>query len=356
MSMRVSVSAALRASLRASRLGAGGAAAGAAAAAAAASSSAAVVRRLSSEAVSSAPSALPPITSTEPVEHPLTSHAWTAAKLEEIGAREVERSTSLTSCTEDESRVLVDAFRLHNSSMPLRDLVVRGRVLKVNPSHVLVDTGVRLARVPSVDLTRDSVVGWWGEGEPLPAPTEAERARGGKRLPPVRVGDVIAVSLQGTDTPEGLFGARGAGGAGGGALKRRAAGVWEEVQRAHREGTVVHGRVLNRLAGGYSVGVGGLVCYLPANLCSRATARAVGVLRPFRVESVNKAAFNVVLADVSLADELEQSLPQGEGREPAAHGAAAEGQASSTVAANADPADEARRAMEHLKGVLPKSS
>lgn len=39
------------------------------------------------------------------------------------------------------------------------------------------------------------------------------------------------------------------------------------------------GRILNQLVGGYAVGVGGLVCFLPAQACHAITASRIGKLQ-----------------------------------------------------------------------------
>jgi hypothetical protein len=39
------------------------------------------------------------------------------------------------------------------------------------------------------------------------------------------------------------------------------------------------GRIMNQLTGGYAVGVAGLVCFLPAQLCTPLTASRIGQLQ-----------------------------------------------------------------------------
>jgi len=59
----------------------------------------------------------------------------------------------------------------------------------------------------------------------------------------------------------------------------RARLIWAEIE-AHRDNhTTLKGRVLNPMNSGYSVGVGGVVGFLPFSLCSLLTASKVGLLQ-----------------------------------------------------------------------------
>jgi hypothetical protein len=100
------------------------------------------------------------------------------------------------------------------------------------------------------------------------------------------------------------------------------------LREAMRTETPVMGRILNAVNRGYSVGVAGLVCFLPITQClfqvsmldkllhttatitsSRVsrlwrlgavqTAARVGVLQPFFVQSIREDIRNVVLADAA---------------------------------------------------------
>jgi len=67
-----------------------------------------------------------------------------------------------------------------------------------------------------------------------------------------------------------------------------------------KDGRPVKGRLLNSLAGGYSVGVAGIVCFLPNRNASKVTAGRIGELSEYRVIQMNASRSNVVLSDCRL--------------------------------------------------------
>jgi ribosomal protein S1 len=74
--------------------------------------------------------------------------------------------------------------------------------------------------------------------------------------------------------------------------------VWRELEDSRGKRTPVQGRVLNACAGGYAVGVAGIVALLPYGRFTMETVRRVGTLQPFVVESVNEQRRLLVVADV----------------------------------------------------------
>ncbi len=56
-----------------------------------------------------------------------------------------------------------------------------------------------------------------------------------------------------------------------------AARAWHALTRAW--GCQVMGRMLNTITGGYSVGVGGIVAFLPFSSCSLVSAGRIGALQ-----------------------------------------------------------------------------
>ena len=111
----------------------------------------------------------------------------------------------------------------------------------------------------------------------------------------VRVGDVLHVVLETTETPFGdpavsLDMPKG---------PARLELAMKEIADAFENHQTVLGRVLNPLNGGYAVGVGGIVGFCPYSNCSLETASRVGVLQPFYVNATRREpTFNLVLCDV----------------------------------------------------------
>src|SRR5262245_12039769 len=112
--------------------------------------------------------------------------------------------------------------------------VVRGKVLKVLPSEVIVDVGYKSEGIIDIDEFTDA----------------AGRVH-------VAVGDQVDVLLEKTENKEGYV-----------VLSKEKAEkmkVWEEVERAYTTGTVITGRVIERIKGGLAVDIG-VRAFLPGSL------------------------------------------------------------------------------------------
>ena len=125
----------------------------------------------------------------------------------------------------------------------------------------------------------------------------------------IRVGDVLHVTLETTETPFGdpavtLDMPRG---------PDRTKTAMKELMDAFETGQPVMGRLLNPLNGGYAVGVGGIVGFCPFRSCSLPTASRIGVLQPFYVAGIREVPFNLVLSDV---DSYQHSRPPPQPAQP----------------------------------------
>lgn len=117
---------------------------------------------------------------------------------------------------------------------PVEGELLEGRVLKVTPKEVIVDFGYKLeGLVPSEQFQQ-------ADGMPL-----------------VHVGDTIDVMIdRHGEHPEGFM-----------LLSHQKASLlrsWENLEKAHREGLLVSGRVLGRIKGGFAVDVG-VEAFMPAS-------------------------------------------------------------------------------------------
>lgn len=77
--------------------------------------------------------------------------------------------------------------------------------------------------------------------------------------------------------------------------------VFEELKIAHHLGLQVDGRVLNKVVGGYAVGIAGMVAFLPNSRAAPSTVRRVGALNKFTVYRISGSPWNhdIVVADTA---------------------------------------------------------
>src|SRR5215472_8544343 len=153
--------------------------------------------------------------------------------------------------------------------------VVKGTVLKVTPSEVIVDVGYKSEGIISV-------------GEFLDENGEVT----------VQPGDIVDVLLERTEDREGYV-----------VLSREKAEkmkIWDEVEKAYAERKVVIGRVIERIKGGLAVDIG-VRAFLPGSQIDVRPVRNLDALRGqelrMRVIKVNKKRGNIVLSRKALLEE-----------------------------------------------------
>ena len=158
--------------------------------------------------------------------------------------------------------------------------VVKGRVVGITPSHVMVD------------------VGYKSEGQ---IPLHEFLDRDGN--PQVKVGDDIDVYFDSSEA-EG----------GGIVLSRQRAEnmkVWEDIEKASREGTGVDGVIVAKVRGGFKVDVG-VPAFLPGSHVdirpTRNLDRFLGTRDKFAVLKFNRARGNVVVSRRALLEKERDSL------------------------------------------------
>jgi len=146
--------------------------------------------------------------------------------------------------------------------------IIRGRVLTVTPSEVIVDIGYKSEGIiPVAEFTDFS-------GNVL-----------------VKPGDSVDVLLERTEDQNGYV-----------VLSKDKAEkmkVWDEVEKAYRAGTTVRGRVIERIKGGLAVDIG-VKAFLPGSLVDVKPVKNLEALRgkdlDFKVISVDKKRGNIVLS------------------------------------------------------------
>jgi small subunit ribosomal protein S1 len=153
--------------------------------------------------------------------------------------------------------------------------VVKGTVLKVTPSEVIVDVGYKSEGIIPIDEFLDE------SGQVT-----------------VESGDIVDVLLERTEDREGYV-----------VLSREKAEkmkIWDEVEKAYAERKVVIGRVIERIKGGLAVDIG-VRAFLPGSQIDVRPVRNLDALRGqelrMRVIKVNKKRGNIVLSRKALLEE-----------------------------------------------------
>ncbi|HEX9146048.1 MAG TPA: 30S ribosomal protein S1 [Candidatus Binatia bacterium] len=160
--------------------------------------------------------------------------------------------------------------------------VVKGRVVGITSTHVLID------------------VGYKSEGQ-IPLPEFTDR-HGNVQ---VKVGDDVDVYF---DSSEGENG--------GIVLSRQRAEnmkIWEEIEKAYNEGKGIEGHIVGKVKGGFKVDVG-VPGFLPGSHVdirpSRNLDKFIGTTDRFAVLKYNRARGNVVLSRRALLEKERDSLKQ----------------------------------------------
>jgi small subunit ribosomal protein S1 len=157
--------------------------------------------------------------------------------------------------------------------------IIKGRVIKVTPSDVVVDIGYKSEGL----LPVSEVTGYDGEVR-------------------VKRGDEIEVFIDRLEDSSGYV-----------ALSREKAArmrVWDVIEAAYKADEPISGRVLDRVKGGLSVDVGGVKAFLPGSLIDTKPVKNLDALRghelKFKIVSFDKKRSNVVLSRRAIV-EVEQS-------------------------------------------------
>ncbi len=155
--------------------------------------------------------------------------------------------------------------------------IIRGRVLAITPSEVIVDIGYKSEGIIS-----------------------ALRVHRLLRQGDVKQGDAVDVLLERTEDQNGYV-----------VLSKDKAEkmkVWDEVEKSYRSGSTVRGRVIDRIKGGLAVDIG-VKAFLPGSLVDVKPVKNLESLRgkelDFKVISVDKKRGNIVLSRKAVV-EVEQ--------------------------------------------------
>src|SRR6185436_2264862 len=157
--------------------------------------------------------------------------------------------------------------------------IVRGRVIKVTPSDVVVDIGYKSEGL----LPIGEVTGYDGQVK-------------------VKRGDEIEVYVERLEDQSGYV-----------VLSREKAArmrVWDDIEGAYKNDQPISGRVIARVKGGLQVDVGGIKAFLPGSLIDTKPVKNLDALRGhelrFKIVSFDKKRANVVLSRRAIV-EVEQA-------------------------------------------------
>jgi small subunit ribosomal protein S1 len=155
--------------------------------------------------------------------------------------------------------------------------IIRGRILTITPSEVIVDIGYKSEGIIPISEFTDY------SGQVT-----------------VQQGDAVDVLLERTEDQNGYV-----------VLSKDKAEkmkVWDEVEKAYRSGSSVKGRVIDRIKGGLAVDIG-VKAFLPGSLVDVKPVKNLESLRgrefEFKVISVDKKRGNIVLSRKAVV-EVEQ--------------------------------------------------
>jgi small subunit ribosomal protein S1 len=156
--------------------------------------------------------------------------------------------------------------------------IIRGKVLKVTPSDIVVDIGYKSEGL----LPAHEVTGYDG-------------------VVKVKRGDEIEVFIERLEDSSGYV-----------ALSREKAArmrVWDDIEAAFKADQPINGRVIDRVKGGLQVDVGGVKAFLPGSLIDTKPVKNLDALRghemKFKIVSFDKKRSNVVLSRRAIV-EVEQ--------------------------------------------------
>ncbi len=161
--------------------------------------------------------------------------------------------------------------------------VVKGKVVGITSTHVLID------------------VGYKSEGQ---IPVQEFSDRQGNLQ--VKIGDEVEVFFDSSESDQG-----------GIQLSRQRAEnmrIWEEIEKAFNEGTGVEGHILGKVKGGFRVDVAGVPGFLPGSHVdirpSRNLDKFIGTTDRFAILKFNRARGNVVVSRRALLEQERDSLKQ----------------------------------------------
>ncbi|HVQ38297.1 MAG TPA: 30S ribosomal protein S1 [Pyrinomonadaceae bacterium] len=169
---------------------------------------------------------------------------------------------------------LLDQFEQEQASLQEGE-VVRGTVVGISERGVVIDFGYKSEGIVNpAEFTENGVLS-------------------------VKAGDEVDVLVKNMETADGL------------PILSRADAVrmkaWDDLEKAHREGTSIKGRVMERIKGGLRVDIDGIAAFLPGSQVDVRPVRNLDSLRNQEIEAkvikLNRKRSNVVLSRKAVIEE-----------------------------------------------------
>jgi small subunit ribosomal protein S1 len=169
---------------------------------------------------------------------------------------------------------LLDQFEQEQASLQEGE-VVRGTVVGISERGVVIDFGYKSEGIVNpAEFTENGVLA-------------------------VKAGDEVDVLVKNMETSDGL------------PILSRADAVrmkaWDDLEKAHREGTSIKGRVMERIKGGLRVDIDGIAAFLPGSQVDVRPVRNLDSLRNQEIEAkvikLNRKRSNVVLSRKAVIEE-----------------------------------------------------
>ncbi len=159
--------------------------------------------------------------------------------------------------------------------------VVKGKVLAIESGQVIIDVGSKVeGRIDSKEFT--------GPGN----------------LEEVNVGDEVDVYYESVENGSGLA-----------AISRERARreeAWERLLKAHENSEKVEGSIVNRVKGGFTVDLGGVIAFLPGSQVNIRPMRDIeslmGVLETFAILKMDRDKNNIVVSRRAILEENRAEL------------------------------------------------
>src|SRR5437016_4696559 len=171
---------------------------------------------------------------------------------------------------------LLDQFEQEQASLQEGE-VVRGTVVGISERGVVIDFGYKSEGIVNpAEFTENGVLA-------------------------VKAGDEVDVLVKNMETADGL------------PILSRADAVrmkaWDDLEKSHREGTSIKGRVMERIKGGLRVDIDGIAAFLPGSQVDVRPVRNLDSLRNQEIEAkvikLNRKRSNVVLSRKAVIEEEE---------------------------------------------------
>jgi small subunit ribosomal protein S1 len=192
----------------------------------------------------------------------------------------VEAEEPKSAASPDDFAAALENFTTESEEAVSEDNVLKGTVLKLTPTHVVVDIGAKSEGMLPISEVLDH------EGKPAFQP-----------------GDEIDVMREKGETEEGYINLSH--------QKAQRLRAWDEIEKAHNEKKPIQARVVERIKGGVTVDILGARAFLPGSQADLRPVRNLDALKGQTLEvaviKLNKKRGNIVVSRKQILEEDQNS-------------------------------------------------